>query len=305
MCTHPPRFGVAGFPPNFFKSRLGKDRKNIFAWLNQINLDWIELQNTYGVKMKDDQAALYKELSIQYNIGVSIHGPYFISLASKREDVVARSKERLLQCIHLANTLQSSRIIFHPGYSPGNSPDERQSGIRKIITELLSLKDEIPKGIYFYPETAGKKSQLGSLEEILQICESVEFARPCLDLAHIHGFQGGSLWNEETIFNIFLAVEKRFGKEYLEDVHVHMYPVDFDKNGERKHMAFNDLCNKTLIDKNQNVHFNFYHPQANNFISAIKQLKISPVIICEARDTQDTGALLMKKLFSSYLKEEI
>ena len=51
-----PHFGVAGFPPNFFESDLRKKRENIFLWLNQLGLDWIELQCTRGVKIRVDQA---------------------------------------------------------------------------------------------------------------------------------------------------------------------------------------------------------------------------------------------------------
>lgn len=296
MVLPSPLFGVAGFPPNFFCSEFGKKRENIFAWLNHIGLDWIELQNTYGVKMKDDQARLYRNYSEQYNIGISIHGPYYISLASRDRDVVARSRERILQCIHLANILKSSRIIFHPGYCGGRTIEDRQSGIKQLVEELLVLKDDMPKGMYLYPETAGKKAQLGSLNEIMQICDAVDFARPCLDLAHIHGFEGGSLRTERDISNVFEIVANRFGKDYLQDLHIHMYPVDYDHNGEKKHKAFSDYVDNNLSGASGIAACELYHPQANHFISVLKKTDISPVIICEARDTQDAGALLMKEL---------
>lgn len=286
-----PRFGVAGFPPNFFSSSFKKRRENIFSWLDSIGLDWVELQNTYGVKMKDDQAKLYRELSKKHNIGISIHGPYFISLASKDKDVVARSRNRILQCVHLASMLDSNRIIFHPGCCPDRTNEGRKDGIRQIVDELLSLREEIPKGMYLYPETAGKKAQLGSLSEIVEICERVEFARPCLDMAHIHGFEGGSLTSAPSIQSVFDRLERVFGKEYLRDIHIHMYPVAYDHNGEKKHKAFSD------IDEENPQKRNCYYPQADDFISVLKETGLSPVVICEARDTQDVGALLMKELF--------
>ena len=50
------KFGVAGFPINFFNSEYGKKRDNIFKWLEEINLDCIELQCTYGIRMQEEQA---------------------------------------------------------------------------------------------------------------------------------------------------------------------------------------------------------------------------------------------------------
>lgn len=297
MSITAPKFGVAGFPPNFFSSAFGKKRENVFAWLNSIELDWIELQNTYGVKMKPEQARLYKDLAEYYGIGVSLHGPYYISLASNNADVLKRSRERVLQCIQLAEEIHANRIIFHPGYGPGKTEEERRTGIHQIIRELNALKNDIPKGIYLYPETAGKTSQLGSLEEILEICESVDFARPCLDLAHIHGFERGCLWTADAIANVFELVKSIFGSDYLENVHIHMYPVDFDNNGEKKHKAFSDRIENVQLSLEAEAVRDRYYPRPEDFVSTIKEFNISPVVVCEARDTQDEGARLMKKLY--------
>ena len=76
------KFGVAGFPLNFFSSTFGKKRENIFAWLENICLDVIKLQYTYGIRMKEEQAKLYIQLAKEHNITITIHAPYYISLAS-------------------------------------------------------------------------------------------------------------------------------------------------------------------------------------------------------------------------------
>ena len=233
-------FGVAGFPPNFFLSPYKKRREAIFEWLHELGLDWIELQNTYGVKMKAEQAARYRQLAAEYEIGISIHGPYYISLASGDPDVVARSKERILQCFRLAEELGAARIIFHPGFYPGSSEDARKSGLCRLIDALNSLKNSVPDGVYLYPETAGKNAQLGSLDEIIQICEQVSFARPCIDLAHVHAFEHGSLCNEASIIQVFRKLERHFPPQIMEELHFHVYPVDYTSKGERTHKAFSD-----------------------------------------------------------------
>lgn len=61
------KFCVAGFPLNFFNSLYGKKRENIFKWINEIGLDGIELQCAYGIKMKKEQALLYRELAEKNN----------------------------------------------------------------------------------------------------------------------------------------------------------------------------------------------------------------------------------------------
>ena len=282
-------FGVAGFPPNFKKNALGKKRDNIFEWLNILNLDWIELQNTYGVKMSDEQAFRYRCLSENFGIHISIHAPYFICFASKKNDVVERSKQRMLQCFELSKKIGAERIIFHPGYPSSKEKKDRTIGINNIIDALNELEPFRPANVFVYPETAGKKGQLGSVDEIIEICKAVKYARPCFDMAHIHGFGNGCLNDFSSIKTIFEKAALELGEKFTEHAHFHMYPVEYDINGEKKHKAFTDFC--------ENEPDNLYHPTAENFIKALLASEVNATVICEARDTQDEGAQLMKKLY--------
>ena len=296
-----PRFGVAGFPPNFFESEFGKKRENIFTWLKKQNLDWIELQCTRGVKMRPEQAQLYRTLANENNIGISIHGPYFISLASSDAGVVLRSRERILQCFELADLLGAHRIVFHPGCYPGKTPNARKGAVKQIINELNELKNDIPSGVYIYPETAGKNYQIGTVDEVLDICEQVDFARPCIDFAHVHAFEHGILTTVQSIVDILNLVDKRLGKENLNNLHIHMYPIDFDSHGEKKHKAFSDVIESPTqlsIFEGPKIADCFF-PRAEHFVMAIKEMNIYPVVICEAYNTQDIGSVLMKTLFYS------
>jgi deoxyribonuclease-4 len=292
-----PSFGVAGFPPAFFKSEYGKKRENIFPWLKSLGLNWVELQNTYGVKMKSEQALLYKQCASTNDIGISLHAPYYITLASADNDIVKRSKERILQCFTLAEKINSKRIIFHPGHFQGETEDDREKAVKKITDGLNEVKKNLPNGIYIYPETAGKRSQIGSVEDIIRICELVDYARPCIDVAHVHGYEGGTLKTAENIIKILDDIEERLGIDYLKQTHFHMYPVEIDDNGEKKHKAFHDRIEKQQLSLFEANVDDKYYPIAEDFIIAIKHKNIVPVVICEARDSQDKGAMLLKSIY--------
>lgn len=282
-----PYFGVAGFPPSFFESY--KKREMVFEWLAGLGLDWIELQNTYGVKMKDEQASLYRSLAEKHKIKLSIHAPYYINLASARDEVVERSKDNIVKCFELAVKIGAERVIFHPGHFPGSTEDDRKAAVDKIISGLNALKPLLPTDeVFIYPETAGKCKQIGSVEEIITICENVDYARPCIDMAHVHGFEGGILTSAAAIVKVFDKIEDSLGDKGLKDAHFHVYPVEINIHGEKKHCAFGDTLDGVP-----------FYPLAEDFITAVKGKKLTPVIICEARDSQDSGALLMKKLYGS------
>ena len=283
------KFGVAGFPVNFFSSKYGKKRENIFIWLDEINLNCIELQCTYGIRMKEEQAKLYRELAQKYNITLTMHAPYYISLASKNAEVVERSKLEVKKAFELAQILGISRIIFHPGAGYGKTIEERKSGLDRLIAALNSIKNEIDtKNIKIYPEIGGKINQLGSLDEIIQICKKVDYARPCIDLAHLHARELGSMNSKDKIIESLKKIENELGRNILEQTHFHVYPVEYTDKGEKIHKAFGEYSIETKKE---------YMPRANDYIEALKELNLKPITICEAHNTQDIGAKLMKNLY--------
>ena len=290
------KFGVAGFPVNFFNSTYGKKRENIFKWIKEIGLDAIEIQCTYGIKMKKEQAILYHRLAKENGIMLTMHAPYYISLASQKDDVVERSKLEIKKAFDLAKILGAKRIIFHPGAGYGKTLEDRKIGLKRLINSLNSLENEIDtKNIKIYPEIGGKINQLGSLDEIIEICKNVNFARPCIDLAHLHARELGSMISKEKIVDVLKRIEKELGRNILEETHFHVYPVDYTDKGEKSHKAFGDkldVCQLPLLNVEQE-----YMPKAEDFVNAIKEMNLSPIVICEAHNTQDIGAKLMKELY--------
>lgn len=289
------KFGVAGFPINFFDSPLGKKRENIFKWIHDIGLDAIELQCTYGIRMKEEQAKLYRSLAEEYGITITIHAPYYISLASKNKEVVKRSIEEVKKAFELAKTIGAKRIIFHPGAGYGELGD-REAGIKRLIDSLNSIENELDtRDIKIYPEVGGKVNQLGSLDEIIEICQKVSYARPCIDLAHLHARELGSMTSSSKIIEVLKKIEESLGKDILEETHFHVYPVDYTEKGEKIHKAFGEKRENnqlSLFDEDTE-----YMPKAEDYISAIKTMGLKPITICEAHNTQDIGAVLMKNLY--------
>lgn len=292
-----PIFGVAGFPINFFATPYGKKRENIFKWLKELDLDAMEIQCTYGIRMKKDQAVLYRDLAKQYGITLTMHAPYYINLGSANDEVVERSKEELKKAIELAHILDVKRIIFHPG---GGYGTDRKAGLERIIKILNSLeKEKNLKNIKVYPEIGGKINQLGSLEEIIEICKGVKFARPCIDLAHLHAREKGSMNSADQIIAVLNKIEKELGRKILEETHFHVYPVDYTEKGEKIHKAFGDKTKENQLSIFDSDSDNEYMPRAEDYIKALKEVNLTPITICEAFNTQEIGAVLMKSIYFS------
>jgi len=101
--------------------------------------------------------------------------------------------------------------------------------------------------------------------------------------------------SKEKIINVLKKIEKELGRDILNQTHFHVYPVDYTDKGEKIHKAFGekkDACQLSLFEFD-----NEYMPKAKDYIDAIKEMNLKPITICEAHNTQDIGAILMKDLY--------
>lgn len=272
------RFGVAGCPPNFWKSPFKEDSANNPLWLASIGLDAYEVQFTHGIRMDRQKALRVAENARKGGIALSIHAPYFVVLTSLNETVVKNSIDLMTRCIEFAQYMGTKKLVFHPGPHQGNAKE----ALKRCLKNLAIVGRNIPGEIYIYPETVGRKDYLGSLEDIVQMCRELGFLRPCIDFAHVYARNGGQLISSEDYRRIFDYLIQELGTEELRHLHCHFYPVEFDSKGERCHRNFKE---------------GIYGPRFEPFLRTVLEYDLGPTIICESKQAQDEDALLMKKYY--------
>ena len=81
------KLGTSGNPPNFFKSKFGKDRINAVDWISSIGLNAYELLMTYGARTKPEVAKIIGEKAKKLNVALSVHAPYYVVLSSPKQEV--------------------------------------------------------------------------------------------------------------------------------------------------------------------------------------------------------------------------
>ena len=253
------RFGPAGRPIGY----KGKT-DNVCSYIKEIGLDAFEYQATYGVRISKQSALKLKENAEKNNVLVSMHGPYYINLCSQKDETITKSIERLVQSAKAADWLNAYRIVFHTGFYTKYSPEEAMEKTKKAINELLEKCESAEiKNYTFAPETTGKKSQLGSLDELIDICQSFDNFVPTVDFAHVHARSGGSIKSKEDYAKIFDKLESELG---LQTLHSHFTKIEYTDAGERKHHI--------LDDKN-------YGPPLTPLLELISENDYNVTIICE------------------------
>jgi deoxyribonuclease-4 len=126
-----------------------------------------------------------------------------------------------------------------------------------------------------------------------------------LDFAHLHAFNHGQLKDKQS-FNVVLnIVRDKLGDDVLKYLHIHLYPVEWGARGEIRHHAFQDRVSGgeqlPFLPLGRHVE-DVYFPRYEPFLELVVEKGICPTIICEAKDSQDIGALAMKSYYFSLFK---
>lgn len=272
------RFGPAGKPLRYTGiTELACD------YIREIGLDAYEYQATYGVRIKKQSALRLKENSEKNKILVSMHAPYYINLSSNKDDVVERSIKRLIQSARASEWIGAYRIVFHPGFYTKFTPEEAMDRCQKAINDLEEqLTSRGITDYTFAPETTGKKSQLGSLDEIIEICQKNEKFAPTIDFAHLYARSTGRIKNQDDYSRIFSKLEDELD---LKTLHSHFTRIEYTDKGERRHHV--------LLQQN-------YGPPLEPLLKEIIERGWDVTLICET-PLRDEDALLMQRMYKGML----
>lgn len=275
------RFGPAGRPIGY----KGKTTE-VCDYIKEIGLEAFEYQATYGVKISKQSALELKDNAKKNDVLVSMHAPYYINLCSQKEETIKNSITRLVQSARAGNWLDSYRIVFHTGFYTKYSPEEAMKKTKGTISELLEkVESEGIKNYTFAPETTGKKSQLGSLDEIIDICQTFDNFAPTVDFAHMHARSGGTIKSKDDYAKIFDKIENELGTKTL---HSHFTKIEYTDKGERRHHV--------LEDEN-------YGPPLNPLLELVSENDFNVTFICET-PLLDVDSREMKKEYQEILNRE-
>ena len=171
------------------------------------------------IKKKED-AKRIGEAAKKYNVSLSIHGSYFINLASNEEEKIAASKKRILSACEKAHYLGATHVVFHAGFYQGKDPEKVFQIIKKEVKELL---EEIKKKgwkVKLAPEVTGKASQFGSLDELTRLAKETGCSF-CVDFAHVYARDIGKIDYDSVFKKLkeFKHIHSHFtGIEYTQKV---------------------------------------------------------------------------------------
>lgn len=276
------KFGPAGNSESF--SAMGyKSSLEVPEYIEKMGLDAFEYQCGRGVNIGEEKARALGEKAREKGITLSLHAPYYISMSSVEEAKRLNSINYILQSARAVNAMGGDRIVVHTGSCGKISREEAlRLAIDTMKLAIEALDSEGLSNIRICPETMGKVNQLGTLGEVLSLCELDERLIPCIDFGHLNARDRGILKTYGDFEKIFDEIENRLGISRLREYHSHFSKIEYSAGGEVRHLTFDDTV---------------FGPDFEPVAELTYKKQCSPVIICESAGTQAEDARQMKDFY--------
>ena len=149
---------------------------------------------------------------------------------------------------------------------------------------ISALDNEGLGHVHICPETMGKVNQLGTLDEVLELCKIDERLIPCIDFGHLNARDLGYFKTKDDYKSVFDKIQNALGYERLKAFHSHFSKIEYTTGGEKKHLTFADTV---------------YGPDFEPVIDLVVQKNCCPTFICESDGTQAEDVKKMKDYYNS------
>ena len=210
------RFGPGG---------TGGDSLKGVQEIKELGLDAVEFEFGHGVNMSVAKAKEVGKLVKQLGLLASVHAPYFINLASDEKKKVGASKHRILQSCERGHYLNASSIVFHPAYYVKQEKEDVFQLVKKAVLEMQKHITEKKWNVVLAPETTGRHSQFGTLDETLRLRKETGCGLT-VDFAHLKARNNGNI-DYGAVFQKLKGITP---------LHCHFSGIEYTEKGERRHL---------------------------------------------------------------------
>jgi deoxyribonuclease-4 len=269
-------FATCGIPLSTKKPGTAEGIKQV----KELGLDAMELEFVRKINITKEKAPEINKTAKENNILLSCHAPYYINLNSKDKKIWHASISRIIQSAKIAYLCNAYSVCFHPAYYMKDNQKDAYNKVKEAINLILKELKKEDIEIWIRPETAGKLSQFGNINEVIDLSSEFENILPCIDWSHMHAYSNGGYNTINEFRGVLTLIEKKLGKNALNNVHFHCQGVTYSEKGEKYHV--------NLKESDMNY---------KDLVKIWKEFKLKGIIVCESPNVEK-DALLLKEIYT-------
>lgn len=278
-----PLFGPSGHSESYAAEGL-TSTADMPRWISAKGLDIFEYSFGRGVRVSTATAAAIGEKCDEYGVEMSVHAPYFINFASPEPEKAQNSVNYILLSLKVLKAFGGERCVFHAGAQGQDSREAAFARTKEMFARTLELIAEEPDyaDLIVCPETMGKQAQIGTVEEVVELCRLGENVYPCVDFGHINALYGGSLKSARDFEDVVKKLLDGLGEKKTKNMQVHFSKIQYGAKGEIRHLTFAD---------------DVYGPEFEPFAEIIVKYGLTPHILSESAGTQAEDSAAMRDIW--------
>lgn len=278
-----PLFGPSGHSESYAAEGL-TSTMDMPAWIAAKGLDLFEYSFGRGVRVSTATAKQIGAKCDEYGIEMSVHAPYFINFASPEPEKAQNSVNYLLSSLKVLKSFGGERCVFHAGAQGKDTREEAFARTKRMFAATLDLiaEESDYQDLIVCPETMGKPAQIGTTEEVIELCKMGDNVYPCVDFGHINALYGGALKSAEDFETVVKKLFDGLGERKTKNMHVHFSKIQYGAKGEIRHLTFSD---------------DVYGPDFAPFAEIIAKYGLTPHILSESAGTQAEDAAKMRDIW--------
>ena len=275
-----PKFGPGGGCEEFHSSGA-KSVLDAPSFVKNYGLDAYEYEAGNGLSASAESLLLIGQEAKRQGIAMSLHAPYFISLSSLELEKRLNSVDYIRRSLSAARLLGARTIVVHTGSAAKISRAEAMNFAKDTRDKTLESVDTY--GIAIGLETMGKKNQLGTLSEVIELCSMDKRLVPVVDFGHMNSRECGGVFGDADAYRrVFDSIGESLGDSVARELHCHFSKIEWTAAGEKRHLTFDDTA---------------FGPDFEPLMEAIAREHLAPTIICESAGTQTRDARMMKDAY--------
>ena len=290
-CRKTALFGTGGNPAAFHDAGYEKT-PDMMKWLSERHLDSYEYQAGRGLSLNKTTTKAIADSASEYNIKLSLHAPYYIALASLDEKIRLNSVGYIKQSVKAAEAMGAYLIVIHPG---GFAKLERGEAFKLACDTISKGLEELYKtgltNIRLGLETMGKENQLGTLDDIIELCKIDAMLYPVVDFGHMYARSLGEKFiGCDDYKRVFDEIGENLSDNHAKYLHCHFSKIEYTPKGEKKHLTFESKE---------------FGPGFEPLGKVLAENNLYPNIICESDGTMDIDAGYMKQVYLDEINQNL
>ena len=166
-------------------------------------------------------------------------------------------------------------ITFHAAFYMSKNPDDVYKTVYNSMERICSELEKEGNNIWIRPETTGKGTQWGTLEEIVTLSKEFKNVLPCIDFAHMHARSNGLYNTYDEFSKIMEFLGKELGDNVFNNFHAHLAGIEYGIKGEKNHL---------ILEKSD---MNY-----KDLLKVFKEFDVKGVLVCESPNIEEDTKLL-------------